>query len=128
MRPKTLFNGIALFLATAASVSALVGCATTANVQANVAGLESGLTAAEHAAMAYIALPQCGTPAATTALCSTPEMVGNIKQADTIAFNAIKAAEASAQTGQSPDLTAATSALSALQSVLQGLPTAPSKP
>ena len=108
------------------TASALVGLALLAscatNSQSSVAALEVGLTTAENAAIAYVRLPNCGTPNAAPLLCSTPEVVASLKAADLKAYSAIKSAEAAIVGGQTGNLADAQAALAAFQSVIVGLP------
>ena len=93
---------LALVLAAALAACANAGAGISAKVDAAVVGL----TAAERAALVYTSLPRC--PAA--ALCSDPATVQKIKDADNIAYAAVKAAEQNEAL-----LGAALSAVSALQ-------------
>jgi pyrimidine deaminase RibD-like protein len=90
-------------------------------VKAQVAALESGLTAAEKIADAYVKLPRCGSAGATS-ICSDPIKVSQIGQADNTAFAAVDAARISAEAGGTPDLTAATAAMAALNALVVTLP------
>ena len=91
---------------------------------ADVAALESGLTAAESAATAYITLPLC-VPATATAtaggsnpagsnfvLCSKASITAQIKTADAQAYALVKAAEAAA--GNPTSVATAQAAVAAL--------------
>jgi hypothetical protein len=69
------------------------------NPAADIAALESGLTAAESAATAYITLPLCAPAPATAGgnnapLCSKASITAQIKTADAQAYALVKAAEA----------------------------------
>jgi len=69
------------------------------NPAADIAALESGLTAAESAATAYITLPLCAPAPATAggnnaSLCSKASITAQIKTADAQAYALVKAAEA----------------------------------
>lgn len=96
---------------------ALIGCATGATTQTttenSIASAMTTLITLQKAAMDYIALPACGS-AGATAVCSTPEMVSNLKAASqnatTVLMNAQKAAEAN----QPVDLVAVDAAITAL--------------
>lgn len=102
-----------------AAVLALAACsANSGNQQANIAALESGLTAAETAALSYTSLPRC--PQAT-AVCSDQTKVDQIKSADRIAYNAVKAAQHEQQSGGTPSLEGATAAVAALQALIPAL-------
>lgn len=76
--------------------------------------VESDYNAAAQVVVAYKALPTCAPT--TTVLCSKPEVIAQLKQADTVAYNAIVAAEAVAR---SPNAGAngATATLAAQQAV-----------
>ena len=70
------------------------------NPAADIAALESGLTAAESAATAYITLPLCAPAPATAGgnnapLCSKASITAQIKTADAQAYALVKAAETS---------------------------------
>lgn len=68
---------------------AFAGCATGPTV----AQAEVALTAAETAALAYVTQPACvGAPASS--LCPNASTVAQIKAADTLAYTAVKGAEA----------------------------------
>lgn len=108
----------ALFLALCLGTSMLSSC-TTGQPQQTTATLESGLTAAERAALGYTSLPRCPQ---SSGVCSDQATVTKIKAADTQAYNAIKAAEAVAVQGGNPDTTAAEASLSALVSLVSALP------
>lgn len=89
------------------------------NPAADVAALETGLTAAESLATAYIRLPICtGT---NGPLCSTASIVAQIKAADAQAYTLVKAAEAAA--GNAAALAAAETAVTALTTITGTLPT-----
>lgn len=92
----------------------LVACGSQ-QTAANVAALESGLTAAETAALGYTSLPRC--PQAT-AVCSDQSKVDQIKSADRVAYNAVKAAEKEQQAGGTPSLDGATAAIAALEALI----------
>ena len=95
----------------------LAACATGASTQTteenSIASAMTTLITLQKAAMDYIALPACGSSGAT-AVCSTPEMVGNLKAASqnatTVLMNAQKAAEAN----QPVDMVAVDAAITAL--------------
>lgn len=85
---------------------ALAACSTM-NAQTDIAAIEVGLTGAETAAKAYAQLPS-----------ADPAIVAKIKAADQVAFTTVKAAEAAAKAGASPDLAASLAALTALQALI----------
>jgi hypothetical protein len=88
------------------------------NPAADVAALESGLTAAEALATTYIQLPICtGT---NGPLCSDTNIVAQIKTADAQAYTLVKAAEQAAGTPSA--LSAAEAAVTALTSIIDTLP------
>jgi hypothetical protein len=96
---------------------------------ATVLSLESGLTAAEHAALVYTSLPACS--AAGPALCAVPATVLAIKAADTKAYNLVTAAQTAvdadpkaAQTATQTAVSDATTALAALQAITPPAPPA----
>ena len=95
----------------------LVGCATTASqstITANsVASAMTTLITLQKAAMDYIALPQCGTSGATS-ICSTPEMVANLKKASANATTVLMNAQTAAQANQPVDMVAVDAAITAL--------------
>jgi len=102
---------------------ALTACtAVGTNTQSSVAALEVGLTTTENAAIAYVRLPNCGTPNAAPVLCSDPAVVAKLKTADMTAYQAIKASEAAIVGGQSGNLADAQAALAAFQSIIVSLP------
>ena len=79
----------------------LAACAATTNspgttAQLTLQGVESAYQAAGQAELVYLKLPTCGTPAATTALCATPERRAQIKAFDNQAYAAIVSARAAA--------------------------------
>lgn len=95
------------------------------NSAADIAALESGLTAAETLATAYVQLPAC-EPApdqaagAASPLCSNSSVVAQIKTADAQAYTLVKAAESAA--GDPSALSAAEAAVSALTIIVTALP------
>lgn len=78
----------------------------------SVAGAQQALTLLERAALRYTTLPRCGSPGATI-LCSDPERVQRIKDADNIAFDAVMKARRNEAT-----LDFALSAINAFNAVL----------
>lgn len=98
-----------------AALLTLVGCAAN-TMSATIAAMESGLTAADDAALDYLQLPVCtGT---NGPLCGDPTIRANIKTAAGKAYALIKQAEVSNAAGTTPDLTAAETALSAYQTII----------
>lgn len=95
----------------------LVGCAQ-GTATANIAALESGLTAADDVALGYLQRPVCGP--ATGPACGDPTVRAQIKLAAGQAYALVKQAEASNAAGTAPDLTAAEAALAAYQAVIVG--------
>ncbi len=90
---------------------------------ATVLSLESGLTAAEHAALVYTSLPPCSGSAAT--LCAAPATVTAIKAADNKAYAAVTTAQTAvdadpqgAQTATQAAVNDATAALAALKAAV----------
>ena len=75
----------------------LLGACAAVPTPAQVAALESSLTAAERLALAYTSLPLC--PAATK-VCADPVVKVKIKMLDNDAYNAVKAVEANPTTAQ----------------------------
>jgi hypothetical protein len=94
------------------SALALAGCATAPTPVATVSASESVLAAAGRAVLACYAVPACATVAPKA----------QIKSAFDAAYTAVTAAQATADAGGSPDLTAATAALSALSALVAQLP------
>lgn len=97
-----------------AAVGALAACSNN-QTSATIAAMESGLTAADDAALGYLQLPVCPTSAP---VCGNPTLRQNIKTAAGQAYTLIKQAEASNAAGTTPDLTAAEAALSTYQTIL----------
>lgn len=78
-----------------------------------IAMMEQSLTAAEKAAAIYVRLPLCSTT--TRRPCSDAAVSAKIKAADRVAFDAVKAAQASSD----PDkMTAAAAAIATLVALI----------
>ena len=96
---------------------ALGACATGASTQTteenSIASAMTTLITLQKAAMDYIALPQCGTSGATS-ICSTPEMVANLKKASANATTVLMNAQKAAQANQPVDMVAVDAAIMAL--------------
>lgn len=109
MKAKALILGLALL--------ALGACATGATTQTTeenaIASAMTTLITLQTAAMQYIALPQCGT-AGATAVCSTPEMVANLKKASQTATTTLMNAQKAAEANQPVDMVAVDAAITAL--------------
>lgn len=98
----------------------LAACSsTTQSPVATVSAAEAALAASGRAALAYMQLPPCG---GTATLCSAPTVKAQIKIAYDQAYAAVTAAQATADAGGSPDMTAATAALTVLQNIVTSLP------
>ena len=98
-------------LLAAALAASLTSCSSPQQ-QSALPSLEVALAVAETAANSYKALTV-----------ADPAVVAKMKAADSVAYDAVKAAERSAATGSSVDLTAATGAVAALQAlVIQYVP------
>jgi hypothetical protein len=110
----------AALLVAASALLSLMACSSGAgsNPAADVAALESGLTAAESIATAYIRLPHC--TGANGPLCSDSTIVGQIKVADAKAYTLVKAAEQAA--GDPTALSIAEAAVTALTTITGTLP------
>ena len=77
---------------------ALFACSTAPTTpQQSIYQLESNYNAAAQIVLAYKALPTCGG-VATTVLCSKPEVIAQLKQADNVAYSALVAAENTVRT------------------------------
>ena len=91
----------ALKRAALAAVLALgiAACANNAPTtpQQTIYEVEGAYNDAATVIVAYKSLPTCGSPGAT-ALCSKPEVIAQLKQADNAAYNALVAAETTART------------------------------
>lgn len=111
--------GTVAVLALAVAGALMLSACTADSTAANVAALESALTAAERGALAYTSLPRCPQP---TPVCSDPAKVAAIKAADMTAYNAVSAAEASVRAGNTPDVTAAEAAVAALTALMPPTP------
>lgn len=100
-----------------ACVLSLAACSTISelfpSVPNKIASLESTLAAAETAADAYVTLPRCGTP--NIVLCSNPAVIKRIKDADNVAWTAIKAA---VRTENQTELGAAQTAVQAFKDIV----------
>lgn len=84
-----------------------------------VATLESTLAAADHAALAYVQLPKCGSNAASgSKICSDSAIVKNIGKAASAAYTAVKAAQANETASL---VEAAQNAVSAYQTITNSL-------
>lgn len=94
---------------------ALAGCAETLHKPTTVGNTGTSALvayfAANRAAVKYIEMPRCATPAVQP--CSTQAVVDKVALADTAAYNAAKAADAAAATAA--DKQAAQDKLKALQ-------------
>lgn len=95
----------------------LAACATGASTQTteenSIASAMTTLITLQKAAMDYIALPQCGTSGATS-ICSTPEMVANLKKASANATTVLMNAQTAAEANQPVDMVAVDAAITAL--------------
>ena len=98
-----------------AALLALAAC-TNATTSADIAALESGLTAADDAALGYLQQPVCS--ATSGPVCSDPTVRAQIKLAASHAYTLVKEAEASNAAGTTSNLTAAESALAAYQAIV----------
>lgn len=93
---------------------ALAACGAPVS-PAEVAALESGLTAADRAALAYTTLPAC--PIATP-VCADAAVKAQIKAKEMTAYTAIKSMQASSAAGTPSSLALAQAALSAYLAVI----------
>lgn len=105
-------------LLAAISLTALAACSgtpaqQTSSSKATVSASEAALAAAGHVIVSCYAVPACHTAAP----------VAQIKAAYDTAYNAVIAAQASADAGGTPDMTTTTAALGALQALVVALPT-----
>ena len=107
------------FLLPVVALLALGACSTKTQV-ADVAAAEAALTASGNVALAYMSLPPCGTAGVT--LCSSPTVKAQIKTAYDTAYQAATTAQAQADAGQTPDLTALNTAIATLQNIVAVLP------
>jgi hypothetical protein len=103
-----------------AAMLVLAAC-TTPQQQSTIAGMESGLTAADDGFLAYLKLPVCGSPGSTV-ICQNLEVKAEGQKAEQIAYTTLKAAEAQAATGATVDLTAASAAVTAFTQIVNVLP------
>jgi hypothetical protein len=88
-----LYRSIALALA----LAILAACATQPQTaQQTVYLATADYNAAARIIIAYKALPKCGSPAATV-ICSRDDVIAQLKAADTVAYEALKAAETTAR-------------------------------
>lgn len=100
----------------AAVTLALAACSSAPTTPAQtIYQVESDYNAAAQVILAYKALPACGTPTSPP-LCSQASVIAQLKQADTVAYNAIAAAEAVARSPNA-GANAATATLAAQQAV-----------
>lgn len=103
-------------------LAALAACTTTPQTaQQTIYSATSTYTAAANIVVAYKALPRCGTPMATV-ICSRDDVIAQLKQADTVAYNALVAAERTARTpgagaNAATALAAANNAIAALTAI-----------
>jgi len=97
------------------AILALAACSNT-QTATSIAALESGLTAADDAALAYLQLPVC--TGSNGPVCGNATVRKQIKEAAAVAYATIKAAEKANAAGQPVDLTTATAALTALQTLI----------
>ena len=109
---------------------ALGACATGASTQTteenSIASAMTTLITLQKAAMDYIALPQCGTSGATS-ICSTPEMVANLKKASANATTVLMNAQKAAQANQPVDMVAVDAAITALSGYVSSVTPSTSK-
>jgi len=113
---------------TAALLLSLAGCITSCATSTTpapsplvtVVAAEYSLGAAGGIANAYVHLPLC--TGANGPVCADPAIKAQVKQAYDAAYAAVTQAQATADAGGSPDMTAASAALSALQSAVATLP------
>lgn len=91
-----LILAILLLTVAACTATGTIGQSPAAVAQTSLQAVESAYQAAAQAELVYMKLPTCGTPAATTALCATPEKRQQIKDYDAQAYAAIVAARAAA--------------------------------
>ena len=109
---------------------ALGACATGASTQTteenSIASAMTTLITLQKAAMDYIALPQCGTSGATS-MCSTPEMVANLKKASANATTVLMNAQKAAQANQPVDMVAVDAAITALSGYVSSVTPSTSK-
>lgn len=91
---------------------ALVLAACGSTPKADIAALETGLTAADNIALAYVNLPSCLATATNPPLCSKPDTRTKIGTAAQQAYDAIKTAQAvvNTATSSSNDITKAVDA------------------
>lgn len=117
-----LYRNIALAIA----LAVIAACATQPqNAQQAVYVATTDYVAATQLIGAYKALPRCGSPLATV-ICSRDDVIAQLKQADTIAFEAIKAAENTVRSpgaGVNPQtaIVAANQAIAALTAIASKL-------
>lgn len=116
---KTL---LAFLLLTLTACTALTTNSPSATAQLTLQGVESAYQAAAQAELVYMKLPTCGTPAATTALCATPEHRQQIKDYDNQAYNAIVAARAAADAASTTTPAALATANQAVTTLSTSIP------
>ena len=112
-RIKTIARGFILFFAGLLLAACATGAGTQTTEENSIASAMTTLITLQKAAMDYIALPQCGT-AGATAICSTPEMVSNLKKASANATTVLMNAQTAAQANQPVDMVAVDAAITAL--------------
>jgi len=109
-------RALSLALGAVIATAALTGCGSAPTTPAqSIYQVEADYNAAAQAVIAYKGLPACGAPTSPP-LCSKPEIVAQLKQADTVAYNALVAAENVARS-PTAGANAATATLAAQQAV-----------
>ena len=107
-------------LAGAALAAVLVaGCAKQSPV-ATVSATEAALAASGKVAVAYMQQPPC--TGSNGPLCSDAELKAKIKLAFNAAYDSAAEAQAVADAGGTPNMTALNAAMAALQNLLANLP------
>lgn len=75
------------------ALALLAACSTTPQTaQQTIYTVTNSYVAAGKIVQAYVTLPRCGSPMAT-AICSRDDIIAQLKSADTVAYNALVAAE-----------------------------------
>ena len=110
---KMIVQGFILFFAGLMLAACATGASTQTTEENSIASAMTTLITLQKAAMDYIALPQCGTSGATS-MCSTPEMVANLKKASANATTVLMNAQKAAQANQPVDMVAVDAAITAL--------------
>jgi len=88
-KQQAAIKSVALLAMLGAGVSLSACTITSSQQRAGIAGLDTGLAAAESGAFAYASLPRCGSVAATN-VCSDQGIVDQMKAKDRVAYAAIR--------------------------------------